>query len=100
VEPAVDREVLLAGGIGTSRWRFGGLDPGVIVSRDTVARETAEGVNLAKNLGVVIFYRFEVDLFNIKILKIDMTRQRPKFYSDSSTVNVIVNLLLGQSKLY
>lgn len=45
--------------------RFEGLDPGVIVSRDTVARETAEGVNLAKNLGVA-FYRFEVDLFNIK----------------------------------
>ena len=61
--------VAAPGGAGVLRMcgggRFEGLDPGVTVSRDTVARETAEGVNLAKNLGVA-FYRFEVDLFNIK----------------------------------
>jgi len=38
--------------------KFEGLDPGGIVSRGTAARETTEGVNLAKNLGVARFPSF------------------------------------------
>jgi len=59
--------VTALGGAGVLRMCGGGRFEGLDRPRwySIAARETAEGVNLAKNLGVA-FHRFQMDLFNIE----------------------------------